>query len=319
MYELEDDTKVRLRDQSFIFQNAELTDSEYFSRSILNGRVSHVNLSSWSLGLNIDSERLLVLNTGDSEDAIYWYTREAFVYHLLNRALRTEDISALYIFRFFIADLCRQLKIEHERQQKQSNTTPIWTVYRGGHISGEELDNLKETVGSLTSLNGFISTSLEKWVALEFIHRPPSKENVENFLFIIEIDIRSEHVICVNVENLSALKEEAEVLLNIGTVFYVTKIDFDSESQIWQIYMKTTEAGIEAAHEYMKLVHRELTDSSISIIFGQLFIQMGRYVVAQKYFHDLLSSDAAARNSAFEGLLRNALANSRKRNRFVWI
>ncbi|MBT8287036.1 MAG: translocation/assembly module TamB [Flavobacteriaceae bacterium] len=89
-YELEDETQVTLRDQSFIFQNAQLTDSEYFSRSILNGKVSHVNLSNWSLGLDINSDRLLVLNTGDSEDALYYGT--AFVNGNINIIGPTEQL-----------------------------------------------------------------------------------------------------------------------------------------------------------------------------------------------------------------------------------
>ncbi|MBT8259144.1 MAG: translocation/assembly module TamB [Bacteroidia bacterium] len=76
-YELEDETLVELRDQSFVFNGSMLTDSEYFSKADLNGSVSHVNLSKWSLDLDILSDRLLVLNTGDSEDALYYGT--AFV------------------------------------------------------------------------------------------------------------------------------------------------------------------------------------------------------------------------------------------------
>ncbi len=76
-YELEDGTLVQLQSQKFIFNNSMLTDSEYFSRAVLNGSVSHINLSSWSLDLDILSERILVLNTPDSEDALYYGT--AFV------------------------------------------------------------------------------------------------------------------------------------------------------------------------------------------------------------------------------------------------
>ncbi|CAF3931783.1 unnamed protein product, partial [Rotaria sp. Silwood1] len=42
------------------------------------------------------------------------------------------------------------------------------------------------------------------------------------------------------------------------------------------------------AHDYIELIHQELTDTNVSVIFGQLFIQMGKYIIAQKYFLDLL-------------------------------
>jgi len=76
-YGFSDNTKVNLKEQSFNFSNAELTDSEYFSSGNLSGSISHVNFNKWALDLNIDSDRLLVLNTEDAEDALYYGT--AFV------------------------------------------------------------------------------------------------------------------------------------------------------------------------------------------------------------------------------------------------
>lgn len=76
-YGFEDDTQIQLNGQSFIFEDAELTDTEYFSRANLSGRINHVNFSNWSLNLEMSSDRLLVLNTQDSEDALYYGT--AFV------------------------------------------------------------------------------------------------------------------------------------------------------------------------------------------------------------------------------------------------
>jgi hypothetical protein len=76
-YAFSDDTKIDLRRQSFIFNNAILIDSEYASTATLSGNINHVNFSNWSLGLNIDSDKLLVLNTSDNEDALYYGT--AFV------------------------------------------------------------------------------------------------------------------------------------------------------------------------------------------------------------------------------------------------
>jgi len=79
-YAFEDDTEIILntnKQQQFVFNNALLVDSEYFSRSTLSGSINHINFSNWSLDLNLNSDRLLVLNTKDSEDALYYGT--AFV------------------------------------------------------------------------------------------------------------------------------------------------------------------------------------------------------------------------------------------------
>ncbi len=89
-YAFEDDTAIALRQQSFVFNNARLTDSEYFSKSTLSGSVNHFNFSNWSLGLDINSDRLLVLNTKDAEDALYYGT--AFVNGNINISGPTDEL-----------------------------------------------------------------------------------------------------------------------------------------------------------------------------------------------------------------------------------
>jgi len=89
-YAFEDNTTINLRQQSFVFNNAGLTDTEYFSKSTLNGNISHVNFSKWSVGLSIDSNRFLVLNTEDAEDALYYGT--AFVSGNINVAGLTDQL-----------------------------------------------------------------------------------------------------------------------------------------------------------------------------------------------------------------------------------
>lgn len=48
------------------------------------------------------------------EDAINWYTKNSFVYHLINKVLRTENIEQLYLFRYFIQDLCAAFRMKHQ-------------------------------------------------------------------------------------------------------------------------------------------------------------------------------------------------------------
>ncbi|GAB4163806.1 MAG: translocation/assembly module TamB domain-containing protein [Winogradskyella sp.] len=76
-YGFDFDSKVSLRNQQFIFNNVAMTDSKYFSRGFLNGYIEHDNFSDWELGLDLSTNRLLVLNTEESEDELYYGT--AFV------------------------------------------------------------------------------------------------------------------------------------------------------------------------------------------------------------------------------------------------
>ncbi|MDG5491616.1 translocation/assembly module TamB [Psychroserpens sp. SPM9] len=76
-YSFDFDSQVKLESQKFIFQNVDITDSKYFSKAVLNGYIGHQNFSDWKLGLEIDTNRLLVLDTEFNEDELYYGT--AFV------------------------------------------------------------------------------------------------------------------------------------------------------------------------------------------------------------------------------------------------
>ena len=73
-YAFQDNSIIDLTEKQFIFQNLILIDTEYDTRGRLNGLVRHDNFTDWKLDLAIQSNRLLVLNTQDSEDAAYYGT-----------------------------------------------------------------------------------------------------------------------------------------------------------------------------------------------------------------------------------------------------
>lgn len=65
---------IDLAESQFIFQNATLVDTKYKTEGRVNGTIKHKNFSKWNLDLSIDSDRLLALDTKDSEDAAYYGT-----------------------------------------------------------------------------------------------------------------------------------------------------------------------------------------------------------------------------------------------------
>ncbi|MEW4922659.1 translocation/assembly module TamB domain-containing protein [Algibacter sp. 2305UL17-15] len=73
-YQFNDRAQVGLENQSFIFKNIELTDTKHNTKGKLNGKLSHINLSVWSLDLGITTRRLLVLDTKETEEALYYGT-----------------------------------------------------------------------------------------------------------------------------------------------------------------------------------------------------------------------------------------------------
>lgn len=51
------------------------------------------------------------------DKAIWWYTRNSFIYKMVNMALRTMNIVIIWKFRFFIQDLYHQLKKMDQEQR----------------------------------------------------------------------------------------------------------------------------------------------------------------------------------------------------------
>ncbi len=73
-YELEHNTIVDVTESSFIVRNTDITDTKYNTKGILEGSVKHRKFSDWVLDLKIKTNRLLALDTKDSEDAAYYGT-----------------------------------------------------------------------------------------------------------------------------------------------------------------------------------------------------------------------------------------------------
>ncbi|PWH81950.1 N-acetyl-gamma-glutamyl-phosphate reductase [Algibacter marinivivus] len=73
-YDFNTNASVTLKNQTFIFNSIRLTDTKFNSKGILDGTLSHVNFSNWSLGLNIETPRLLVLDTKETEESLYYGT-----------------------------------------------------------------------------------------------------------------------------------------------------------------------------------------------------------------------------------------------------
>jgi hypothetical protein len=76
-YTFDEESKVNLTENKFIFNNILFSDTNFESKGILNGVISHNNFKNWMLDLKIDSDRILVLDTKNIDNPIYYGT--AFV------------------------------------------------------------------------------------------------------------------------------------------------------------------------------------------------------------------------------------------------
>ncbi|CAF1417907.1 unnamed protein product [Adineta steineri] len=226
-------------------------------------------------------------NTYTREEAIEWYTDECFLYKLLNKALRTEDIELLFNFRFFIIDLCSA--IEQENQVLKNRGT--LTLYRGTQIPREEFEKIKENIGKTISTNGFLSTSRNIDVSLAFIPINSQSNDFTSVLFEIKANPLLKTVIFADIGNKSRIEGEEEVLFNLNSLFKIVSVCFDSELSVWKVELNATDEGAEKVEEYLLFSKQQMEVSSPLIYFGRLLLyELGQVDRAGKYFNMLLKS-----------------------------
>jgi hypothetical protein len=122
-------------------------------------------------------------------------------------------MDALFAFRFFIIDLCRNLRSGYPAIKKRYHTL---TLYRGFSLSTDEIQLFKDNVGNLISLNGFLSTSHLRSVAFEFANKS-KKRQAEKVLLEIHVNMKfANKVIMADVAKYSDFPEESEVLFDLG-------------------------------------------------------------------------------------------------------
>lgn len=73
-YSFKESSFIDLAEGRFLFQNNTLIDTKYKTEGRLNGEIRHKYFTDWRLDLRIDANKLLVLDTKDSEDAAYYGT-----------------------------------------------------------------------------------------------------------------------------------------------------------------------------------------------------------------------------------------------------
>jgi tetratricopeptide (TPR) repeat protein len=221
-----------------------------------------------------------------SEEAIRWYSKDSFVYRLVNKALRSEDIDQLHTFRFLIGDLSESLAREHEKILLSEEE--LLTVYRGVKLDKEEFDKLKENQGSLISTNGYLSTSRLRLPALTFAMKPTKRTDVIPAIFEIKCNIKQlgKSVIFADIAEFSEYPSEQEVLFGLSATFQLECIEEAEGMQI--IRMNASSDGESITKDYLEIAKENREERLPAIALGRLMCNFGQYEKSQKYFEQLL-------------------------------
>ena len=71
-YDFEGTSIINMKNQTFTFEDVTIKDTKYNTRAKLTGNLIHNNFKVWNLNLNLGTRNLLVLDTSEDENSVYY-------------------------------------------------------------------------------------------------------------------------------------------------------------------------------------------------------------------------------------------------------
>jgi tetratricopeptide (TPR) repeat protein len=250
------------------------------------------------------------------DQAIWWYTRECCFYRILNKALRIQDFDMLFTLRFFITDISKQLKEIHRANLRAISMRDIFHVYRGQAITIEELNIMQESIGKYLSMNSFLSTSLKLSIAVKFLNNSQLNDNTEGILYKISIDPSKKTKAYAPIADRSYHEYEDEILIMLGALFRIDKIEKDNEINIWIAHLTLASDDDDYLKDTLIFMKEKIEQETNLASLGKILIEMGEYDQALKYskkmMHEAKLNEAKAleikaKAAAFKSDFKTAL------------
>ena len=192
----------------------------------------------------------------------------------------------VYHFRHWIKQLCLAIECEY-RKQKQDDS---WTLYSGFQLHEDEFERLKNSIGSLISVNSFLSTSRDINVARIFAGVGVIEDRLVRVLLEIQANPASlQSVFFADISHISQFRDEEEVLFSLGSTFRIFSIDFDENSQHWIVQLNATDDGSDRIQQYRQLADYGFHSTSPMIYFGTVLNEnLDQTDRAVRYFRELV-------------------------------
>ncbi|CAF1159815.1 unnamed protein product [Adineta steineri] len=240
-------------------------------------------------------------NNYRSEEAIKWYARGSFLYHLVNKVLREENIDDMYSMRLIFSDLNTQLTELHadylELLLEWEFSSEI-ELYRGQLMSPRELDRLKRNCDGFISMNTYLSTSRSRNIALFFCGlglQRQQEEQLESVLFTISIETTVCNTPFADIKRFSSIPNEEEILITVGAIFQIQSVE--KEDNVWIIklalYNQDNEDMKQLKDSFYGIDEKEPHDLHT---FAQCLLSMGDHERAKSLYCRLISSTSPADN-----------------------
>ncbi|CAF0776698.1 unnamed protein product [Adineta ricciae] len=219
-------------------------------------------------------------------NAVKWYTRNSFVYRMLNKALRQKDMDTLYAFRRIIIDIHDQLEDMYARRV---NKKSVIHLYRGQSISREEVEWIKANVGNFLSMNSFLSTSINRDAALMFAE---AQEGFQGVLFDLQID---ETLVgakpFANITSLSYYPDEEETLFMLGTIFRIAQVTFDIHTNVWVVSLDLCSDNDSELKPSLDSLKEQIDDETNLYELGRILWKMSQLDASERCFKRLIAQN----------------------------
>ncbi len=217
-----------------------------------------------------------------SNKALWWYTRDSFLYRTLNAALRKQDIQMILLYRSLISDIYRQLQYHQCKD-------PV-RVYRSQLMSINELEDLKQYIGQFISMNSFLSTSNKRPIALFYMGDKTQFIGLERVLF--EIDANPDVITTkpfADISTYSCFSDESEVLFMLGSIFRLDKI-IRGDDHVWTIQMTLcSDDELDLKQVLMDMKNQNGIGETNFHTLGKLLWNMGKLDLAERYYIRLMN------------------------------
>ncbi|CAF0873614.1 unnamed protein product [Adineta ricciae] len=216
----------------------------------------------------------------DPCNAIFWYTRDTFLYRFLNKALREQDIDTLYGLRYFIKDLHEQLIELHHLSKNDTKSTAnanIKTMYRGQLMNLNEFNKkIRYHMNGFLSVNTFLSTTTNKELAIFFVNG-----EIVHILFQINADESITKFPFAKLSKKSAFgNDEGEILFAMGAVFRIMLMD----NELWHVTLKLTDEEDDDLCKLTKYVKNDIVQPIPLVSLAKLMGILARYDKAENFY-----------------------------------
>lgn len=221
-------------------------------------------------------------NYGSSR-SIRWLTRQSFLSRIFNKAARLQNIDILFLFRFLVHDLEEQL-IKNQCKQPM-------TLYRTQLLPVEQHEILKSSVGGYLMINNFLSTTVDRHLALSYFDNLDKADEFEmkRVIFEIDADPRIESVKpFANIIWLSYCFGQQEVLMMIGSIFRVIEVVEDQRLTTIRLTLSSEqENDLKQAFDNLRSFYK-IRDVNL-LSFGQILSEMATLDEAKQFYLHLLN------------------------------